>query len=498
MSARDNAVVRAVGRHSGRAILGVLSTALVLGLAAPAAAQANVYCVDLAGGDCTHFPAGVQAALNDADANPGLDTVRLGPNTYPAPLSTGFVYAGTTDPVSIVGSGQGQTTIAVPAPGAAPGVFTEYAGLSFTGSTPGSSVSDLSVTLPVPPGAAANQIYRGIYTLAPNSSIARVTVTNGGGDTNAVGMAVNQGGVVSDVSVSMTATNAGVTGISNLGNANTVNPLLVERAEVEATRSILYSSELGALLTVRRSTLRPEDFSAGLEVTTGNAAIANSVIDLGASENSRGIAAENLNNNDDPINVDADHVTIVGGGASSIGARTQGNSTASGENATLDLTNSVISGPEQSIVVRADNGETATVTTSYSNYVPVPPADVDSDIDDAGATGTATLTESSHTNLAPGFVNPAMGDFHLAPGSPLIDAGDPVPPAPGTLDLDGDARALSAASVCNGPVAGRRDIGADEFVAAAGTCPPVTNPPAKKKKCKKGKKKKKKCRRKKR
>ena len=489
-----------MGRHSGRGILSLLAVALVLGLAAPASADANVYCVDVAGGDCTHFPAGVQTALNDADANPGLDTVRLGPTTYPAALATGFVYPGTSNPVSIVGSGEGLTTIAVPPPAVAPGVFTTYQGLHFMGATAGSSVSDLSVTLPLPPGGGINQFYRGIYSQSPNVTVARVGVTNAGGDSNAFGLAVNQGGVVSDVTVSMSASNSGTTGITNLGNANTVNDLLVERAEVEANKPVAYGTETAAVLTMRRSTLRPTDNSYGLEVGNGTVRISNSMIDLGSTFNSIGIGAEQLNNNDDPIDVDADHLTVVGGGTMTTGIRAQGNSTLTGENATLDLTNSVISGPEKSIVVRADNGDTATVTTSYSNYAPVPSGDVDSDIDDAGATGTATLTESNHTNLAPGFVNPAMGDFHLAPSSPLIDAGDPVPPAPGTLDIDGDARALSAASVCNGPGAGRRDIGADEFVAAAGTCPPVdsSNQQAKKKKkCKKRKRgvKKRKCRR---
>src|SRR5688572_8453680 len=85
--------------------------AALVSLSAAAAAEANVYCVDVAGGDCTHFPAGVQSALNDANANPGADTVRLGANTYAAPVATGFTYAGTNGPVSIVGSGEGQTTI---------------------------------------------------------------------------------------------------------------------------------------------------------------------------------------------------------------------------------------------------------------------------------------------------------------------------------------------------------------------------------------------------
>src|SRR5439155_26587119 len=41
-------------------------------------------------------------------------------------------------------------------------------------------------------------------------------------------------------------------------------------------------------------------------------------------------------------------------------------------------------------------------------------------------------------NFDPRFANPAAGDFHLAAGSPCINAGNPSPV--GTADLDGQAR----------------------------------------------------------
>ena len=56
----------------------------------------------------------------------------------------------------------------------------------------------------------------------------------------------------------------------------------------------------------------------------------------------------------------------------------------------------------------------------------------------------------------PLLVAPAAGDFHLGPGSPAIDAGDPAfVPGGGEVDLDGAARV-------NGP---RVDVGADESTA---------------------------------
>lgn len=100
------------------------------------------------------------------------------------------------------------------------------------------------------------------------------------------------------------------------------------------------------------------------------------------------------------------------------------------------------------------------------------------------------------TTAAPGFIG--GGNFHLAAGSAMIDAGNPA--ATTSLDIDGNPRALSGAPACALTV-GRQDIGADEFLGATGIgCPAVTSPCStlkgkKRKKClckqKKGKKRKK-------
>jgi hypothetical protein len=87
---------------------------------------------------------------------------------------------------------------------------------------------------------------------------------------------------------------------------------------------------------------------------------------------------------------------------------------------------------------------------------------VDNDSSNSGDTGTATITETNRTNLAPGFVTPGS-DYHLMATSPLIDIGDPAPPPPLETDIDGDPREIFGKNSCDGP---RRDIGADEFVPA--------------------------------
>ena len=57
-------------------------------------------------------------------------------------------------------------------------------------------------------------------------------------------------------------------------------------------------------------------------------------------------------------------------------------------------------------------------------------------------------------NADPLFVDPASGDYHIASGSPAINAGDPNFPAqPGDTDIDGQKRVWN----------GRVDMGSDEF-----------------------------------
>jgi hypothetical protein len=72
------------------------------------------------------------------------------------------------------------------------------------------------------------------------------------------------------------------------------------------------------------------------------------------------------------------------------------------------------------------------------------------------------------TTADPMFVNPANDDYHLAIGSPMIDAGDPAAPSSGATDIDGDARALD--SNCDAVQNVVRDVGADELA-------PNCNPP---------------------
>jgi PKD domain len=71
--------------------------------------------------------------------------------------------------------------------------------------------------------------------------------------------------------------------------------------------------------------------------------------------------------------------------------------------------------------------------------------------------GPGTLVEQRRLKVAPGFADAAGGDFHLAPGSPLVDAGTPgTPPA---TDRDGRERGSDGDGDCTHV----SDIGAFEL-----------------------------------
>jgi hypothetical protein len=182
--------------------------------------------------------------------------------------------------------------------------------------------------------------------------------------------------------------------------------------------------------------------------------------------------AMNDTDDDDDANVTATNVTLTDSGSGEVIPT----------NADLTLNSSIIGATG----IMPAGG--ATCAISFSRGPTMTP----------GGTGCANF----QTTAAPGFVNPAANDYHLAAGSAMIDMGDPLPPGGGILDLDGQARATDG----NGDGITRRDIGADETptLALPAAIPPATPGGASKKKCKKKRKKRaagakrKKCKRKKR
>jgi hypothetical protein len=487
----------------------ITGTIVCAALALPAVTQATVYCVPDPSIEpsCQSGQSTIPGAFDAAESNSGPDTVRIGAGTYIAPSPEGFWYMNDTEPVSVIGAGTSQTIINTPDVSMVPMDFTQYLSLNVWG--PGSSISDLSVDMPTPAGAAnTNQQFLGIVMPHANTSITGVDVDAPSVPVNGTAILVASG-TVTGSSITMPL---GVFPFSSGIRAvqTTADDLLASGNEITADFGISYSNPGSGSLTVSRTLLRPHVI--GLEAAAGDAQIESTVVNLSNREDAVAIVAgfENMLNTR-ASTVEADGVTVVGTGVGQVGARafgTDDNTPPMGDAASVSLSNSVISltgSSNRSLDRQADNGGSVNITTSYSNYDASTAADTGNPNGSSGG-----IAEFSRTFLAPGFVDPGSGDFHLQPSSALIDIGDPAAPPTDASDLDGDPRVLMGFPSC----APRRDIGADEFRPSPPVSPlncAVSPPPAAtepKRKCKKkkrkrpaaevAKKKKKRCKKKKR
>ncbi len=406
-------------------------------VAVPAAARASVYCVHQ-GGSC---PGGeinrgsdLAGALSDADSNAGPDSVEIGAGTY----SGGPFASSSGDQLTVTGAGQGQTTLSA---GVAQTILQIH-------DAAGSMVHDL--TLAMAPGAG------GLGLDLQNTAASKVTVS--GTPTDATGVRLFTSSLV-DSTISLPNGGSGDLGISSGGGTNEI-----DRTAITAQAGVEHSSPNVTDL-ISLSSIQAD----GIGVTTdgGTVNIDDTLIDLGTSPGATGLCACNGNYpTNRAMSLNARHLTIVGGASGSQGIRAFVNSPASGDDgdsATGTLKDSVISGPDEPIVVQTNNGEHASVTSSYSNYDPSGNI-VDPQVG-GDPPGTATLTEDpphTNTNNPPGFINASSGNYKLAAGSALIDAGNPNPlGVPGTppKDLGGSDRVRDGN--CDGFA--YSDIGAYEY-----------------------------------
>lgn len=423
--------------------------AAILFLASAERASAATYCVevaDTAGCDFIYSGAGdtkLQTALNDA-GGAGSDTVRIGTESQNGVFEGTYQYL-SINPVTIQGSGVQSTVLANPDTSSMETV------LSVGGNGDNVTVSNLKIS--ISQGGTQNNppaIDTGLSLWRATASGVEVASTSGN---NLTGVSMN-GGVLTGSSVQMPlGATASSTGVATSGSEQ------ISKTTVTAGTGISHSSiGTAQTLTVDRVSVRAN--RAGLHEVGGTTSVENAVIDLGAAGGSVGLYAfDNGNPTTEPMNINARHVTVVGGG-SSAGARIVATRQA---DATLTLRDSLISQQLQfSIRIDAGSGETATVTTDYSNYEPADVYPINTD-----GTGIIAYTATNQTNVAPGFADPATGDYRLTFASPLVDAGDPAVGGPAT-DRDGSPRL--ADGNCDGTP--RRDIGAYEL--AADCLPPET------------------------
>ena len=428
-----------------RARILLLGSAFALAFATPAIADDTI-CVNLPPGcDFDFTSAQLQTALNTADGDGDNDTVMIGPGTYSQ--LNGFSYQN-GNPVSIIGAGQGQTTITADADAG----FSDV--LNVTGAA--ATVSDMTITI----NPVMSDLDDGLVLSSANAT--RVTV-DGTGTDNTDGV-ILIGGSFTEGTVTMPKTS-----VNGTRNFFVTGQPPISDTEMVGEVGIAYSQENNAM-TLQRSEI--EASGTAIETTAGTVNVDNTLIDLGNSANATALRAENSNMNDDSMTINARHVTIVGGGANSKALRAVADSNLVGEDATVNFDDSVISGPAIPIQALADNGDTATVATDFSNYNPAG-TEIDNDLSNGGATGFTNVVPTNQTNFAPGFLNAAAGNYRPVFGSALIDAGDPTAPGP-ALDLDDSARVVDG----DGTGPPRRDIGAYELDDLVGPSASVTTGPS--------------------
>jgi hypothetical protein len=200
--------------------------------------------------------------------------------------------------------------------------------------------------------------------------------------------------------------------------------------------------------TIERS--RVTGANTGVGAYRGVTTISRSVIRFSEGSGATGIYA-----GDQPgysTKVNADGVTVVGPSLPDTSGASSSTFLAADQSAEISLTNSIIRGVSTALDAGAPAGATghASVAASYSDYNP-------SGNSTFGANASIAQANVSNVGDGGGFVDAANGDYHLRPGSPLLDAGDPAT-AQG-LDLDGNPLVADG----NADGIARRDMGAFEL-----------------------------------
>ena len=413
--------------------LALLVGALVVPVltAAPAHADAdNVICVGgPAGVTCDANAASISSAITLANGNAVDDTIRVGPGTYTdGPYTLG---AGARK-IDLVGSGRDATTISLPAGGVQDYVRVESGRLA-----------DLTVTM----NATGSVGDRGVVAF-DGALVERVAV-DGTTATDVTAMTMADSTLL-DSSVLANPGDANSRGIYSDGDA------IIADTVIQGGNTGFYASTApDETETLSGVTVRA--INQVISVDGGTINLTNALIDLG-STNAVGLAAVNLNAGVITKTINANHVTIVGGGPNSVGVLAQSSAPAAKQTSVVNLSNSIVRGPDTDIrVVAGNNGaqggdSVAQVNASYSDWA------TQEVMPSANGSTVLSAPPSNLSNIDPQFVNAAMGDYRLRPTSPLVDAGNPGVFGP-SFDLDGEPRVIDG----DGDGTSVRDLGAYEL-----------------------------------
>ena len=430
----------------------LITTAACLLLATPASAA--LICVD--DDPCVNDRGGfpypdLQTAINQADTAgfPGRDTIEVGSGTQFGTFSSDAL-----NPVDIVGNGAGTTVIT-----RTPAVVTAGATILHL-ADPTATVSDLTVQLNASSGGSQ-------FGLQIAGNARRIVVSDPSGAPNHTGVALTgPDTTLRDSTVSVPSV-TGTIALATSG-ATLLDPATVEDVSLTGSSGINGS---GVLVANR---VRIAARTQGIYMIGGFALDQASVR---LSESGTAFAAAV-----DPMSLFGGafaltHVSAVGpgsgagvsvvaycdpGGIPAPGNASVRNSILRGFATDLARSGLASCGPPASPPVPAN------IDIAYSIYDPAKTTP-------AGSTPGAITTGPGNINADPLFADASLGDLHLLPGSPAIDAGDPAPVGAGeaSTDLQGNPRVGDG----NNDGAAVRDIGAHEFIFTAPPIDPPADPP---------------------
>jgi hypothetical protein len=397
-------------------IMSIVACAVAVAL--PSAASAADYCVDTA---CAGTNVNsIEQAFEFADDDSALDRIYLGPSVYTAQNSWGFTYNGS--PIEIIGAGRGKTILTAP---------PSSSRILSMAAVKGTSIHDLTIRIP----EWASQPMIGLESV---NDVKRVNVTEDPKQLKAhTGAHIWGGATLEDSSVDMGGDGPGV--VFYAGGGAVRDSVIRGKVGIET----VYGG-----VSIERS--RVLAYDVGVQADRDVITISDSLIHLmGYSNVGTGIRADTQSGSGTNVTVKADGVTISTPSFSNYGGVSASTFDAPGLSAEVDLTNSVVRGAPTALSAYAFGMGGATVKAAYSDYDPA---------ENKHLGGSAHIDESNVSNVGDaGFADAANGDFHLLPGSKLLDQGDPATPQ----NLDLDRNPLVADGDADGSA--RRDMGAYEL-----------------------------------
>ena len=223
------------------------------------------------------------AAISAASTNGVSYTIRLAAGTY----SGTFQIDGTAHPITLQGDGQGVTFLTAPANAASQTYL--FAGQA--------TVRNLTIQM-----AGTNS--DGDTGLVLSHALADHVTVDGSGVVNARGGSAGISSISNSVFLTPSASGPGSTALTSSGG-NTI-------VDTSLTGSVgLNLSDPGTVDNLSRVSIRADD--SGVTTDGGTVNIDDAVIDLGTA-NGVGLGAVNFNNGLAAKIINANHVTIVGGG----------------------------------------------------------------------------------------------------------------------------------------------------------------------------------------